>query len=148
MINVSGIVVEGHRIASGLNPTGKNGLNATVVKQMPFFIKSGIPRMNEMFLGTVNVNLEGKTFEIKKPEHKVICEWQKGVTETFYFISAVLLHKGKNYEGYVYFPLPESGFQERNREVIEFLMPQIFNLFYGDEVSFTLDESKLAVFDL
>ncbi len=147
LLSHNGKVVKGHQIASGLSSTGKDGLNATVVQQMPFFIKEGIPQIEQMFTGTVNVNLQGHTFDITSPTYTVTCEWHPGVKETFWFVPAILGHKDKRYEGYVYFPLP-SEIQHRNKEVVELLMPKIDGLVYGDDVTIELPRDTITVYPL
>ena len=140
-----GIVVEGHRIASGLSPTGKDGLNATVVQQQKFFIESGLPGAADYYAGTLNVNLQGYTFEITEPTHVVTCEWHPGIVETFYFVPVELEHGDMRHSGHIYFPLP-SEVQNRNHEVVELLLPRIEGIQYGDEVVLHFPQKHVNVF--
>jgi hypothetical protein len=139
---LSGRVKQGLRIASGLNPDPTLKLNNTIFLQKPFFKEVVGPRMDNIHNGTVNLHIGPQEFQILKPDHEITCEWAPGVTETFWLVGATIAHNDKNYDGYVYYPLP-SAVKNHGDDTVELLAEKIPGLQYGDSVSVAVPEGKI-----
>jgi len=133
-ISLRGNIKQGLRIASGLNPDRSLKLNNTIAQQKPFFIKAGIPDMESMHNGTINLFIAPATFKITKPHYEVTCEWFKGVTETFHLVKADIEYNNAIYQGYVYYPCP-SAVKNHDDNIVELLAPKIVGVKYGDPIT-------------
>ena len=147
---VSGVVVEGYRIASGLNRegaiTGPNGevVRDSFVRQRKFF-EAEIPEMKSVWTGTINLSIAPKACHMLKWDYEVTCEWQPGTVETFGIVKDVILRaRGGMYNGFIYYPLP-SPIHSPRHDLIELLAPKIEGLAYGDEVSIDVAADTISI---
>ena len=142
--SIPGIIVRGYRVASG--PSGDYPYGA-LDRQRPIFKSRGLD-LSDYFNGTLNIDIRPYTFKLVKPEftfHHV--EWTDlHPPEHFSFSQCKVLYKDIEYEGWVYYPHPETKlrhFQDPSLlEVIAFPIPQIK---YGDEVQVQVNPEEIAV---
>jgi len=142
--SIPGIIVQGYRVASG--PSGDYPYGA-LDRQRPIFKSRGLD-LSDYFNGTLNIDIRPYTFKLVKPEftfHHV--EWTDlHPPEHFSFSQCKVLYKDFEYEGWVYYPHPETKlrhFQDPSLlEVIAFPIPQIK---YGDEVQVQVNPEEIAV---
>ncbi|MDO8601096.1 MAG: hypothetical protein Q7R46_00260 [bacterium] len=142
-----GKIKSGLRIASGLNPDPTLKLNNTIFKQKKFFVEAGVAGIQNCYNGTINVDIQPYQFKIIKPDYEVTCEWSPGTVETFWFVGVDINLKGKNYDGYIYYPCP-SPVKNHKDDTVELLAPKIENLRYGDPISIKIDADKVEQIEL
>jgi len=143
---IDGVIVEGHRIASGLNDLPSDEVvNATIRKQRPYFEKV-VPGFSDIYNGSVNVDISPRTFDILKPDHEITCEWAEGFRETFWFVSVSLVHNGTSHKGWIYYPCP-GPLKKHSNNKFEFLAPWIDDLNYGDIASILYSSEKVFIKD-
>jgi len=146
MDEISGIVIRGHRIASGLNDLPKTEpINDTIRKQKPFFKMAGIPGIADVFNGTINVDISPLVFTILRPNYEAECEWERGFNERFWFVETSLTHNTQDYRGYVYYPCPGPLKKHVTNNVLEVLAPPIEGLKYGDAIRLGYDSERLRI---
>lgn len=103
----AGVVVPGHRVASGLagDPRYPGG---TIALQKPHFAAAGFD-IGRYYDGTLNVRTE-RRFRLLRPEFTVEnMRWCADPAETFSFVRCWLTGPGgKRVPGLVYYPHPET----------------------------------------
>lgn len=143
-IVLEGPVVEGLRIASGLNRDSNQKLNYTIRRQKPFFIEAGVPGFGYIWEGTINLSIAPKKFKILRPDHEVTCEWFPGIIETFWLVPARVVHKGWEHFAYIYYPC-SSPVKSHNDTIVELLTEWIPDLHYGDKVSVRVKGDQITL---
>ena len=117
---ISGEITQGLQIASGINPDPSLELNNTIFLQKPFFEQANVPDVQDMYNGTINLDISPALFKIITPDHSVTCTWTKNVTERFWFVRTLISYNLKSYKGYIYYPRP-SAVKSHKNNVIEIL---------------------------
>lgn len=147
-IIIDGKIKQGFRIASGLNldPPMVSGLklNNTITLQKPFFIENKIPRIQEVYNGTINLDIAPRIFKILKPDYTVTCQWHPDVLETFWLVDVAIKYKKQLYPAYIYYPRP-SSVKSHKDDTVELLAEKIQGLKYGDMVSIIIDAKKVRL---
>ena len=141
---LSGILVRGHQVAS--RPS-KDYPYGTIEKQKPFFTALGLD-LHEYFNGTLNISIAPLTFEMSSPELTFpLVEWTDlHPPETFSFSRCKVIFNGAEFQGWVYYPHPETKERHfQNPSLLEVIAHEIPNIHYGDsvEVEVNLDEITL-----
>ena len=141
---LSGILVRGHQVAS--RPS-KDYPYGTIEKQKPFFTALGLD-LHEYFNGTLNISIAPLTFEMSSPELTFpLVEWTDlHPPETFSFSRCKVIFNGAEFQGWVYYPHPETKERHfQNPSLLEVIAHEIPNIHYGDsvEVEVNLDEVTL-----
>ena len=146
-----GLVVRGHRVASGLGgdrrfPAG------TIALQLPIF-RDLVPAL-EAHLGgpahpgTINLRLAGARRRILRPE--IILEHVRWTPlfppETFYLSRAELVHDGREHPVFLYIPDPATKPDHHQASnVIELLARRIEGLEYGDAATLRFRPDAIAI---
>jgi len=143
-IIVTGRLIEGYHVASGPSRDYPYG---AIEKQKPFFKERGL-HLDDVFNGTLNISISPKSFEMVKPQftfEKV--EWTDlHPPETFSFSRCTVTFDGENYDGWVYYPHPETKIRhQQSSSMIEILTRRIPDIHYGDEVSFELNSDEILI---
>jgi hypothetical protein len=144
VVTVKGIVVEGHRVASQPSDVYPYG---TLEKQKPFFKELGLD-LDSFYNGTLNLSISPNTLEMTDPEITFeLVEWTDlHPPETFSFSRCTLIHGGVRYEGWVYYPHPETKIRHfETPSIIEVLTQQVPDIHYGDEVEIELNGDEIKV---
>ena len=139
-----GILVRGHQVAS--RPS-KDYPYGTIEKQKPFFTALGLD-LHGYFNGTLNISIAPLTFEMSSPELTFpLVEWTDlHPPETFSFSRCKVIFNGAEFQGWVYYPHPETKERHfQNPSLLEVIAHEIPNIHYGDsvEVEVNLDEITL-----
>jgi hypothetical protein len=116
-------------------------------RQRPFFKLRGLD-LSEYFNGTLNIDIRPYSFKLIKPEftfHNV--EWTDlHPPEHFSFSRCKIIFQSKEYDGWVYYPHPETKLRHHQNpsllEVIAYPIPQIR---YGNEVEVLLNSEEIEV---
>ena len=143
---LSGILVRGHQVAS--RPS-KDYPYGTIEKQKPFFTALGLD-LHGYFNGTLNISIAPLTFEMSSPKLTFpLVEWTDlHPPETFSFSRCKVIFNGAEFQGWVYYPHPETKERHfQNPSLLEVIAHEIPNIHYGDsvEVEVNLNEITLRV---
>lgn len=141
-------VVQGHRVASGLNgnPRFPGG---TLHMQRPHFAALGLD-LSAFYLGTLNVSITPMSYTVLKP--KLTFEnlkWHPTEpAETFSFFDvAVHLDADPSVSGLIYYPHPETKPEHYQRaDVLELLLPFTQGLNYGSQITLEVPPQQMAFF--
>ncbi len=115
--------------------------------QKPFFKRLGLdltPYKN----GTLNISISPCIFEMKKPEYTFEnVEWtSQHPPEHFSFSHCKVEFDGIEYDGWVYYPHPET--KERHFQdptTIEIIADKITGIKYGDQVRIKLNPYEVSI---
>lgn len=141
---VHGVVVQGYRVASG---PSKDYPYGALERQRPFFKEGGLD-LDDHFNGSLNVDIRPFEFAMAKPEytfHHV--EWTDlHPPEHFSFSRCKVIFKGKEYDGWVYYPHPETKLRHfQNPSLLEVIAMEIPEIQYGDEVDVMLNLDEISI---
>ena len=143
-IRVSGVLVQGYRVASG---PSKDYPYGALDRQRPFFQSGGLD-LRSYFNGTLNIDIRPFEFQIRKPEftfHYV--EWTDlHPPEHFSFSNCKVIHRQTEYDGWVYYPHPETQLRHfQNPSLLEVIAMPIEGIQYGDGLQVLLNPQEIAV---
>ena len=143
-ISVHGVVAQGYRVASG---PSKDYPYGALDRQRPFFKAAGLD-LGDYFNGSLNVDIRPNEFTMLKPEftfHHI--EWTDlHPPEHFSFSRCKVLFQGVEYDGWVYYPHPETKLRHfQNPSLLEIIAMEIPDIQYGDEVDVMLNGAEISV---
>lgn len=142
-----GILAKGYRVASGPSTDYPYG---SLERQRPIFKERGLD-LDRYFNGTLNIDIRPHAFVLKKPaytfEH---VEWTDlHPPEHFSFSRCKVIYKDIEYDGWVYYPHPET--KERNFQnpsLLEVIAMPIPGIEYGDELQVLVNPQEVTVYEL
>jgi len=143
-----GTIVEGHKVASGQG-LGSPYPQGTIETQTPFFKKLGLD-LSGFFRGTLNISIGPKTFKVVKPEITFRgVEWTSlHPPEDFSFSRCRILNDGHRYEGWIYYPHPETKKRHfQKNSIIEVIAPFMPQIKYGLEVEIETNSLEMAIIE-
>ena len=141
---LKGILVKGYQVAS--RPS-KEYPYSTLEKQKPFFKDLGLD-LYEYYNGTLNISIAPVVFEMSAPEFTFeFVEWTDlHPPETFSFSRCKVRFEGKEYDGWVYYPHPETKKTHfQNPSLIEIISYEIPNIKYGDSVEVEINSKEITI---
>ena len=143
-ILLHGTIVEGYRVASS---PSKDYPYGALDRQRPIFAARGLD-LSGYFNGTLNIDIRPHTFKLIKPEftfHHV--EWTDlHPPEHFSFSRCRVIFKDIEYEGWVYYPHPETKLRHfQNPSLMEVIAMPIPGINYGSEVSVFVNPEEIEV---
>lgn len=143
-----GTVVRGHRVASG---TGEDRRypSGTIRMQKPFFRALGLD-LGPYYEGTLNVSISPRAFALRRPQHtyRQVAWTALHPPEDFSFSRCRLTFRATIYNGWVYYPHPETKrahFQPPS--TIEIIAPPIPAIGYGDQVEVAVLADEVELLD-
>lgn len=144
MTILHGILVQGYHVASGPSADYPYG---ALDRQRPIFKSRGLD-LSGYFNGTLNIDIRPHTFNMIKPEftfHHV--EWTDlHPPEHFSFSRCKVIHKEIEYDGWVYYPHPETKKRNfQNPSLLEVIGRPIPEIKYGDEVQVVVNPEEIEV---
>ncbi len=144
-IRLHGILAQGYRVASGPSADYPYG---SLERQRPIFKSRGLD-MTGYFNGTLNIDIRPYAFTVKKPEYTFYqVEWTDlHPPEHFSFSRCKVIYQGVEYDGWVYYPHPET--KERNFQnpsLVEVIATLIPGIQYGDELEVLLNPEEITVY--
>ena len=139
-----GVLVQGYRVASG--PSNDYPYGA-LDRQRPFFKAGGLD-LNHYFNGSLNIDIRPFEFKMENPEftfHHV--EWTDlHPPEHFSFSRCKVIFKDVEYDGWVYYPHPETKLRHfQNPSLLEVIAMPITEIQYGDEVDVLVNREEISV---
>ena len=143
---VEGVVLAGHRVASGLAidspyPAG------TIELQTPFFQALGLD-LTPFYPATLNLDLRPYEFAIQHPAFtfRQVAWTDAHPPEDFSFSRCLLWFRAIRYDGWVYYPHPETKVTHfQNPSVLEVLAPKLPGICYGDRVRVELNSAEVLI---
>ena len=142
--HLTGILMQGHQVAS--RPS-KAYPYSSLEKQKPYFKELGLD-LSPYFNGTLNISIAPFEFEMTKPEFTFpLVEWTDlHPPETFSFSLCKVIFEGKEYEGWVYYPHPETKKTHfQNPSLIEVIAHEIHGIKYGDGIKVILNTAEITI---
>lgn len=143
-MKVKGILARGYRVASA---PSKDYPYGTLEKQRPFFTARGLD-LSSYFNGTLNIDIRPFEYKMLKPEFTFQhVEWTDlHPPEHFSFSRCRVIFKGIEYDGFVYYPHPETKLRHfQNPSLLEVIAREIPNIRYGDEVILDVQEDEIQI---
>ena len=134
-IAIPAVVVQGHRVASGLNnnPRFPGG---TLRMQMPFFRELGLD-LSIFHIGTINIRIDPFQYQVVRAKHTFRnLKWHPvEPAEDFSFFDVTVRHGESSTNGLIYFPHPETKPEHfQPPDALELLLPFVPGLTYGDTI--------------
>ncbi|MEX0268557.1 hypothetical protein AB3R30_05410 [Leptolyngbyaceae cyanobacterium UHCC 1019] len=143
---VSGVVQQGHQIASGWasdSPYPKG----SIAMQMPYFRALGLD-LFDLFQGTLNISIHPATFVMQQPTYTFpkVAWTVAHPPETFSFLPCQIVFQSYAYQAFVYYPHPETKQRHfQNADILELLAPPIARINYGDRVELALNPAEILI---
>jgi hypothetical protein len=142
--SVRGVLVEGYRVASG---PSKDYPYGALQRQRPLFKQRGLD-LGGYFDGTLNIDIRPFEFSLLKPEFTFKnVEWTElHPPEHFSFSHCKVIFDRVRYEGWVYYPHPETKLRNfQNPSLLEVIAPLIPDIKYGDGVEVLINPERIEV---
>jgi len=142
--SIRGVLVQGYGVASG---PSKDYPYGALQRQKPIFKERGLD-LGGYFEGTLNVDIRPYEFKLIKPEFTFRnVEWTDlHPPEHFSFSHCRVLFGGALYEGWVYYPHPETKKRNfQNPSLLEVIAPHIPDIRYGDRLEVQVHPERIEV---
>ena len=141
---VHGVLTKGYRVASG---PSKDYPYGALDRQRPIFASRGLD-LGAHFNGTLNIDIRPQTFALVKPEftfHSV--EWTDlHPPEHFSFSRCKVFFHNVEYEGWVYYPHPETKLRHfQDPSLLEVIAYQISEIKYGDKMDVLVNPDEVEI---
>jgi hypothetical protein len=145
-VRVGGVVVEGHRVASGANrdPRFPGG---TIAMQAPHFRAWGLD-LSSYHPATLNLSVAPHTVNLGQAEVTLRqVRWHPTEpAEDFSFAPCLLETARRTVDALVYWPHPDTKPRHiQSPDVVELLAPWIEGLGYGDRVTLVTGDGALVL---
>ena len=141
---VHGILAQGYRVASGPSADYPYG---ALERQRPLFKARGFD-LGDCFNGTLNVDIRPHTFTMVKPEYTFQhVEWTDlHPPEHFSFSRCKVIYREVEYDGWVYYPHPETKLRNfQNPALLEVIAQLIPPIKYGDELDVLVNPAEITI---
>ena len=141
---IHGRLAQGYRVASGPSADYPYG---ALERQRPLFAARGLD-LSAYFNGSLNVDIRPHTFKMMKPQYTFpLVEWTDlHPPETFSFSRCKVIYNDVEYEGWVYYPHPETKLRNfQNPSLIEVIAMEIPGIHYGDALDVMVDPEEIEV---
>jgi len=142
--SLRGVIVQGYRVASG---PSKDYPYGALERQRPIFKQRGLD-LSGYFNGTLNIDIRPYIFKLIQPEFTFDrVEWTDlHPPETFSFSRCKILYGDVEYEGWVYYPHPETKLRNfQDPSLLEVIAAAIPGIGYGDEVRVRVNPQEIEI---
>ncbi len=145
LTTVSGVVIQGHQVASGRTRNSPYPAG-TIEMQTPHFAALGVD-ISPFYAGTLNVSIAPAHFELLPKVTLNQVQWSPHhAAESFSFVPIQLEWQQKTFGGLIYYPRPETKIDHfQSPSVLELLLPKIEAIAYGSLVALTAPSSELII---
>jgi len=143
---VAGVVRQGHQVASGWANDSPYPIGS-IAMQIPYFQELGLD-LSALFKGTLNISIDPAIFVMQQPIYTFReVDWTANhPPETFSFSPCHLVFQSLQYQGFVYYPHPETKQRHfQNADILEILAPPIAGIGYGDRVELALNPTEILI---
>ena len=141
---LTGTLARGYRVASGPSQDYPYG---ALDRQRPLFKARGLD-LDGYFNGSLNIDIRPATFSMQKPEYTFpLVEWTNlHPPETFSFSRCRVVYREIEYEGWVYYPHPETKRRNfQNPSLLEVIAQPIPGIEYGDALGVWVNTDEIIV---
>ena len=141
-----GKLARGYRVASGPSQDYPYG---ALDRQRPHFALHGLD-LSDYFNGTLNIDISPRTFKVIDPEltFRDVTWTNLHPPEHFSFSRCKVIFKGTEYDGWVYYPHPETKLRNfQNPSLLEVIAINIPGIQYGDELDVMVNPEEIEVSD-
>ena len=145
-ISIHGILAQGYRVASGPSADYPYG---ALDRQRPIFKARGLD-FTDYFKGTLNIDIRPQAFAMTKPEFTFQhVEWTDlHPPEHFSFSHCKVIFKQAEYDGWVYYPHPETKLRNfHNPSLLEVIAMPITGINYRDEVEALVNPMEVELIE-
>jgi hypothetical protein len=139
---VPGVIVRGHEVASRRSEHYPEG---TIAMQIPFFKERGLD-LTPYYRGTLNISISPYKCRVKKAEYRFSkVDWTPNhPPEDFSFSRCHLIFQGETYEGWIYYPHPETKIRHhQNDSLMEVIAQYISGIGYGAKIEVKVKPSEI-----
>ncbi len=143
---VTGVVQRGHGVASGRGPNSPYPISSLRM-QSPYFKERGLD-LSLYFEGTLNLSIAPHTFKLIKPQYTFpLVSWTTlHPPETFSFSACRVIYQATTYDGWVYYPHPETKVRHfQDPTIIEVITAFIPELTYGGTVELQVNAAEIVI---
>ncbi len=145
---INGKLIQGHQVASG-KATNSPYAQGTISTQIPLFQELGLD-LTPYFRGTLNVDISPYTYLMKKPQftfRKV--NWTiSHPPEDFSFSQCRIIYNDDSYDGWVYYPHPETKIRHfHNPSIVEVIAMPIPKIKYSDLLQLSINPLEIDIND-
>ena len=148
-LEIEGVVVKGHGVASGRSPDSPYP-KSTIAMQKPYFKAKGLDLDGYFFDDTLNISISPQKFRIIKPRFSFpFLRWTDlHPPETFSFSACQLKPHRMLYEGWIYYPHPETkNVHFQDESTIEIIAPHIPKIKYGTSIMLLLNSEEVCLIE-
>jgi hypothetical protein len=139
-----GVLTQGYRVASGPSHDYPYG---ALDRQRPLFKARGLD-LDGYFNGSLNIDIRPRAFKMLKPQFTFpLVEWTDlHPPETFSFSRCRVVFRDAEYDGWVYYPHPETKLRNfQDPSLIEVIARPIEVIRYGDKLSVWVNTDEIEV---
>ena len=143
-IYLPAVLARGYRVASGPSADYPYG---ALDRQRPLFKARGLD-LSDYFNGSLNLDIRPATFAMLKPEFTFpLVEWTDlHPPETFSFSRCRVVFRESEYDGWVYYPHPETKRRNfQNPSLLEVIARPIAGIQYGDALGVWVNGNEIGV---
>lgn len=143
-IVLPGVLLQGYRVASG---PSKDYPYGALDRQRPIFKERGLD-LSDYFNGSLNVDIRPFEFEMISPEFTFQnVEWTDlHPPEHFSFSRCKVIYKMIEYDGWVYYPHPETKLRHfHNPSLLEVIAVPVPEIQYGDALQVKVNAAEIRV---
>ena len=145
--SVRGVVRRGYGVASGRSTESEYYPRGAIELQAPKFRELGLD-LSGYFLATLNISIHPYIFKMEHPQFTFRnVEWTpRHPPEHFSFSKCRLLFNKTLYEGWVYYPHPETKQRHfQQPDLIEVIARKVAGIQYGDEVEVQVNPAEILL---
>ncbi len=143
-VYVTGVLAQGCRVASGPSRDYPYG---ALERQRPLFKARGLD-LDGYFNGSLNIDISPATFAMSNPQFTFpLVAWTNlHPPETFSFSRCRVVFREVEYDGWVYYPHPETKLRHfQNPSLLEVIALPIPGIRYGDALGAWLRTDEISV---
>ena len=144
--SVAGVVQRGHGVASGRGPNSPYPISSLRM-QAPFFKARGLD-LSPYFEGTLNLSIAPHTFKLLTPQFTFprVAWTTLHPPETFSFSACRVIYRDASYDGWVYYPHPETKIRHfQDPTIIEVITTFIPELTYDDMLELLVKAAEIVI---
>lgn len=141
---VTGILVEGYRVASGPSADYPYG---ALERQKPIFKQRGLD-LQDYFEGTLNIDIRPHKFKMVKPQltFRQVAWTDLHPPEDFSFSTCMVVYRSREFRGWIYYPHPETKIRNfQDPSLLEVIAQPIPEIRYGDRLEVLINPAEVSI---
>jgi hypothetical protein len=145
-LKVMGVVIRGHGVASG-QADDRPYPDGSIRMQIPFFKELGLD-LTEYYPATLNISITPFRFTVTNPEYTFRnVEWTHlHPPEHFSFSRCRITYDNKTYDGWIYYPHPETKKNHfQNDHILEIISQYVPDIGYGNKIEVIIKAEEIEL---